>query len=301
MPKRTLRQAERRNHYRSQKILLDPALRPAWKYGQRLLGAVTHRPEPAVRKTYGPGCSPPLSLRYGSRSYAHPLARFFAAEHRVHANPDPGHRVRTRNYRQQHITRRTKGLYGSGAMGGTMHIITLDFAPKTALGPTRVWKWAPSGGTAKSLGPAAKTAKRTRRPGTAAFQGQKRFSFREPGHRIQARPGLRMPKPWAHPSTPILGTGWKKGPVHGLAVVPTQPPPNTAHDDYPVRRAEQIDEKRTLHGRLEPQHKGPQLGRCSTAFLYDYLEFYNDDAPEDPFAHGAIFVAEPSENTTIPF
>lgn len=106
------------------KVLFDPGLRvrtEATDTFRTLAQLLQHRNVVFV-KSYGPGLLSSLSLRGTEAVHTPIIWRGFTLQNTVNATPDPGMESVPENYKMSLLPGGQSGLFGSGAIGGTLQV-----------------------------------------------------------------------------------------------------------------------------------------------------------------------------------
>lgn len=107
----------------SKKILFDPALRPRLEVaGNGSLAQTLGDQNLVFVKTYGPGLLSTLSARGTDAVHTPVIWHGFSMQNTVNATPDPAIESVPGNYKVAYYPGGQSGLYGSGAMGGTLQL-----------------------------------------------------------------------------------------------------------------------------------------------------------------------------------
>lgn len=265
----------------TKKILFDPALRPRMEIaGNGNLSQALLDQNLVFVKTYGPGLLSTLSSRGTDPAHTPILWHGFSLQNAVNANPDPAIESVPGNYRAAYYPGGQSGLYGSGAMGGTIHL-SPDFGGDEGT-------WAYAGFEAGSFGRHNET-----------------FRLGSKNARTYAGAEVRLTK--ARNDFPFVNRAMVSKPVQRLTNAETEGASVnadfrhswkkrgqiTASLWYQYNRREipptmitsagkavQMDENVRSMVAWNHSVKGHNLA-LSTAFLYDYL-FYNDDVLVTP-------------------
>lgn len=267
----------------SKKILFDPALRPRLELGgdNRALSQTLLDQNIVFLKTYGPGLLSSISSRGSDPTHTPILWNGFSLQNVVNANPDPAIETVPANYRAAYYPGGQSGLFGSGAMGGTIHLGP-SFVQKEGISLHAGFEFGSFGRHSQTGNIGFQNDKTSFAAGLRLYKAQNNFQF--VNRAVIGKPIQRLQHAEANGTSvnfDLKRTLKKAGEVTGSLWYQfnrRQIPPTMISS---VGKAEQVDENvRSMFGWNKTFASKHHLA-IKTAFLYDFL-FYNDDALTTP-------------------
>jgi len=265
------------------KILFDPALRPRLEVSSNngTLAQVLQYQNILFLKTYGPGLLSSTSSRGTDPAHTPILWNGFSLQNTVNANPDPAIESIPGNYTAAYYPGGQSGLFGSGAMGGTIHL-SPTFSSQEGILARAGFEVGSFGRYSENFSLGYQGKKTYISAGLRLYKAENNFRF--VNRAKLSKPIERLEDAAANGTS--FNTDFKKKLKKGGAITASlwyqfnnrkiPPTMNTISS-----HAEQIDENiRSMVGWSKGFKKGYTLS-AKTAFLYDYL-FYNDNVLSKP-------------------
>lgn len=263
----------------TKKILFDPALRPRLEIqgGNTSLGQGIQAQNILFLRSYGPGLLSSMSSRGTDPTHTPILWNGFSLQNAVNANPDPAIENIPPSYQAAYYPGGQSGLFGSGAIGGTVHVSPAFSAPMGIHAKAGI-EIGSFGRHSETISLGYKTNRSTISAGLRLFKSLNNFQF--VNRTLFSKPTQRLPHAEANGSS--LNAEWKhelkKGGIVEAALwyqhTVRQIPPTMLSS---LSNAEQTDENvRSVLG-WKKSIKGKHNLALKTAFLYDYL-FYNSQS-----------------------
>ena len=263
----------------TKKILFDPALRPRMEIsgGNYSLAQSLQEQNLVFLKSYGPGLLSSILSRGTDPAHTPILWNGFSLQNSVNANPEPSIETIPNNYQAAYYPGGQSGLFGSGAMGGTVHI-SPSFSLPFGISASGAAEFGSFGRNSQNLNVGYQDEKTSVSAGFRLFKATNNFQF--VNRAILGKPVQRLQH--AEASGTSVNADFKYEVRKGETIMASvwyqfnhrQIPPTMLTS---VSSGEQIDENvRSMIGWTKNIKRDHNLS-IKTAFLYDYL-FYNDNA-----------------------
>lgn len=267
----------------TKKILFDPALRPRLELGggNYSLAQSLQDQNIVFLKAYGPGLLSSISSRGADPTHTPILWNGFTLQNTVNANPDPAIETIPGNYRAAYYPGGQSGLFGSGAMGGTIHL-SPSFAQKNGLSLHAGFEFGSFGRHSQTGNISFQNEKTSFSAGLRLYKALNNFQF--VNRAVIGKPIQRLKHAEANGTS--INFDFQRQLKKGGEITASlwyqfnrrQVPPTMISS---VGNAEQVDENvRSMIGWSKKLTGNHNLS-IKTAFLYDFL-FYNDDALVTP-------------------
>ena len=266
----------------SKKILFDPALRPRLEAdGRGSLAQTLQENNVVFLKTYGPGLLSTVSSRGMDAAHTPIVWHGFSMQNTVNATPDPAIESIPGNYRTAFYPGGQSGLYGSGAMGGTLQV-NPTFSDKEGINAGAGLEFGSFGSRAQVFSLGYQGDRTSAAAGLRLHRADNNFPF--VNRALIGKPTQRLAN--AATSSTSFNTDFRHRLKKGGEITASvwyqfnrrQIPPTML---VYLANAEQTDESVRSMAGWSRNIKSTHHLSVKTAFLYDYL-FYNDQSLPKP-------------------